>query len=358
MVGGDNTVTKRSREALSSFEVMNKDAMNMSWSPDSRLKLALTALEFFDVNNRHRMAQLVPEPVDRVRRGDRPPFSVLEFCEYLERARVFERKPNHFRVQHIVNAMASHGMLVQVGHSEHFPPLLSERYMYFRGMFGEHYRGNLWLAPVLGPELLYREARPGVVHITGTKDGEAVGATGVIVHRHHVVTCRHVVEGVDLDACQTFQGKTCEVDAGRVRRHATQDIALIRVDATLTPLHRAVFRQPIVGQPVHTMGFPRLPNTRDATLTMQSGTVTNERVTSLDGQSLFLYSAISRPGNSGGPVVSEDGFVIGLAVEDHIASYRSDERFAPHYAGVPADVVVEAVEELAPEIELVVGKLE
>lgn len=351
-------MTKRSRGAPSSFEVMNKDAMNMSWSLDNRLKLALTALEFFDVENKHRMAQLVPEPAHRVRRGDRPPFSVLEFCEYLERTRVFERKPNYFRVQHIVNAMASHGILVQAGHSEHLPPLLTERYMYFRGMFGEHFRGNLWLTPALGPELLYREARPGVVHITGTKGGDAVGATGVIVHRHYVVICRHVVEGVDLDACQSFLGKACAVDADRVRRHATEDIALIRVDATLTPLHRAVFRQPIVGQAVHTMGYPRLPNTRDATLTMQSGTVTNERVTNLDGQSLFLYSAISRPGNSGGPVMSEDGFVIGLATEDHVASYSSDERFAPHYAAVPADVVVETVEELAPEIELVVGKFE
>ena len=180
----------------------------------------------------------------------------------------------------------------------------------------------------------------------------------MIVHGHYVVTCRHVVEGVHLDGCQRFQGKACVVDAGRVRCHATEDIALVRVDATLTPLHGAVFRKPIVGQAVHTMGFPRLPHTRDATLTMQSGAVTNERVTNLDGRALFLYSAISRPGNSGGPVVSEDGFVIGLAAEDHVASYNSDGLFAPHYAAVPAEVVVSAVEELAPEIELVVENLE
>ena len=77
----------------------------------------------------------------------------------------------------------------------------------------------------------------------------------------------------------------------------------------------------------------------------------------LDGQSPFLYSAISRSGNSGGPVVSEDVFDR-PATEDRVASYSSDERFAPHYAAVSADVVVAAVEELAPEIELVVGKLE
>jgi len=37
------------------------------------------------------------------------------------------------------------------------------------------------------------------------------------------------------------------------------------------------------------------------------------------------------------------------ATEDRVASYSSDERFALHYAAMPADVVVEALEELAPE---------
>ena len=91
---------------------------------------------------------------------------------------------------------------------------------------------------------------------------------------------------------------------------------------------------------------------------MQPGAVTNEHVTTLGGQALFLYSAISRPGNSGGPVLSEDGFVVGMAVEDHRADYNGSQPFAPHYAGVPAEVLVYAVEELAPDIQLVIENLE
>ena len=84
----------------------------------------------------------------------------------------------------------------------------------------------------------------------------------------------------------------------------------------------------------------------------QPGAVTNESVTSLSGESLFLYSAISRPGNSGGPVMSEDGYLVGLSIVDATGQYHPDEAFSPHYAGIPAQVVVKAVEELGVGVQL------
>lgn len=339
------------------FEVMRKGGMNMSWSLASRLKLALAAVEFYDVEKRSQMARFLPDSRPHARGSG--PFTLLDFALYLEAREIFPKKPNHFRVQQIVGRLASEGVLVQAGYFGDVPALFGERYLCFRGMFGTHLRGNLWLAPVLGPELLYTEAGPGVVHITGTRDGQAVGGSGVVVHANYIATCRHVVETVVLDREQHFQGRKHVVEPTSVHIHATEDIALIRVDGEVKPLHGAVFRKPIVGQEVYTMGYPRLPNTQDATLTMQGGAVTNERVKSLGGEALFLYSAISRPGNSGGPVFSADGFVVGMAVEDHVASYHGEESlFAPHYAGVPAEVVVEAIEELAPDIQLVVEHLE
>lgn len=347
-----------SRNATSTFEVMNKDSMNVSWSLNSRLKLALAAVEFFNVENRKRMVQFLPNKQRTNNQGEPPPFSLLDFAQYLDATKIFPKKPNYFRVQHTIARMASLGFLVHVGYSGRVPALFGEQYLRFHGMFGEHFRGNLWLAPLLGPELLYHQAKASVVHITGTKSGDVVGGTGTVIHPNYILTCHHVVDGVDLDRHQDLQGRRCDVDPNSVRRHSKDDIALIRVEEPLTPLDGAVFRKPIIAQDVYTMGYPKLPNTRDASLTMQAGAVTNERVTSLAGQDLFLYSAICRPGNSGGPVLSEDGFVVGIAAEDHLATYASNEPFSPHYAGVPADVVVKAAEELAPEIQLVVENLE
>ena len=85
---------------------------------------------------------------------------------------------------------------------------------------------------------------------------------------------------------------------------------------------------------------------------MQKGAVTNESVTSFSGESLFLYSAIARPGNSGGPVMSEDGYVVGLSIVDSTGQYHTNEAFSPHYAGIPAQVVVKTVKDLGLGIEL------
>lgn len=354
-------MTARRRNQVSQLELMNKDSMNMSWSLENRLKLALAAVEFFDFNtrNRKRIARLLPNE-GRGARAKRTDFSLLDFFQYLEARSLFPRKPNHFRVQHIVTRMASLGFLVPMGYSGPGVQPFCERYMCLHGMYGEHFRGNLWLAPLLGPELLYHEAKPSVVHITGTRDGRAVAGSGVVIHPNYVLTCRHVLDGMEIEPCQSFQGKECAVDSKAIRLHPTEDVAIIGIDDRLTPLNGAVFRKPIIGQGVYTMGYPKLPNTRDATLTMQAGAVTNERVTTLGGQALFLYSAISRPGNSGGPVLADDGYLVGIAAEDHVGRYADDGPFSPHYAAVPANVVVRAIEELAPDadIQLVVEKIE
>ena len=109
---------------------------------------------------------------------------------------------------------------------------------------------------------------------------------------------------------------------------------------------------PVVAQTVYTVGYPKLPGLREASVVMQQGVVTNESVTSLAGESLFLYSAISRPGNSGGPVMSEDGYMVGLSIVDATGQYQAKEAFSPHYAGVPSQVVVKAVEDLGLGIQL------
>ena len=85
---------------------------------------------------------------------------------------------------------------------------------------------------------------------------------------------------------------------------------------------------------------------------MQQGAVTNEAVTALSGESLFLFSAISRPGNSGGPIMSEDGYIVGLCNVDAEGKYLPDEAFSPHYAGIPGQIVVYAVKNLGLGIQL------
>ena len=209
------------------------------------------------------------------------------------------------------------------------------------------------LVPVLGPEYLYRLCAPSLVHITGTNDGVAVAGTGLVVHASHILTCRHVVSDMELDRNQMFQGSEYAINADSIHRHPEIDMAVMRVNGPpLSPMQGGLLQAPVVGQTVYTLGYPKLPGLQDASVTMQQGAVTNESVTSLAKESLFLYSAISRPGNSGGPVMSEEGYVVGISIVNATGQYHGEDAFSPHYAGIPAQVLVKAVEDLSLGIHL------
>ena len=82
-----------------------------------------------------------------------------------------------------------------------------------------------------------------------------------------------------------------------------------------------VFREPNWADEVFVFGYPTVPGTVDEPITVQPGRVVNPGATAaaISGypqRQCVLFSAISRPGNSGGPVVAHDGRVIGL-VEEH-----------------------------------------
>ncbi|MDE0030590.1 MAG: serine protease [Deltaproteobacteria bacterium] len=198
-------------------------------------------------------------------------------------------------------------------------------------------------------------------HITGTnRDGAAVAGTGLVVHPCFVLTCRHVLSDMkEVDEQQTFQGQAYTVNNESVHAHPKVDVAVMRVNGPpLSPLKGAIFQAPVVAQTVYTLGYPKLPGLREASVTMQQGAVTNQSVTSLNGDSLFLYSAVSRPGNSGGPVMSDDGYIAGLSIVDATGQYQQNDAFSPHYAGIPAQVVVKAVADLDLGIQLPIENYE
>ena len=326
------------------------DTMNAPWGLDSRLKLVVLACDFFKAEKIAAHHTAIGKALPK--QGSPTPLTVADFLQYLQVKKAYPKAPNPLHVARILERMVSAGILIHAGSAAAFAGL-QNHYIYFLTAH-ETRRGLFRLVPVLGPEYLYGLCEPGLVHITGTnRAGAEVAGTGLVVDTHHVLTCRHVVSDMTVGPRQTFQGKEYVVDGGSIHRHAEVDVAVVRVEGSpLTPLNGALMQAPVVAKAVYTLGYPKLPGLRDASVTMQQGAVTNESVTSLAGERLFLYSAVSRPGNSGGPVVSEDGYVVGLSIVDATGQYRANEAFSPHYAGIPAQVVVQAVKDLGLGIEL------
>jgi len=84
-------------------------------------------------------------------------------------------------------------------------------------------------------------------------------------------------------------------------------------------------------------------------LVLHRGEITNTEITTLLEHKLFLYSAIARPGNSGGPVISSSGNVVGLVTEELLGQ---DSPNAPFYAGVGGEEVAKAISEIGVPVRL------
>ena len=275
------------------------DTMNAPWGLDSRLRLVALACDFFNANGVAANHAVIGKELPNS--GVPTPLTVLDFLKYLEVKKAFPRTPNAFRVARIVERMVSTGLLLRTGPGSPSIAGLQDHYVYMPMIEGSR-RDLFQLVPVLGAEYLYRLCAPSLVHIAGTNAGVPVAGTGLVVQASHILTCRHVVSDMALDQSQVFQGREYVINADSIQRHPDLDVAVMRVDGPpLSPMQGILFQTPVVAQTVYTLGYPKLPGLRDASVTMQRGAVTNESVTSLAGDRLFLYSAIARPGNSGGP---------------------------------------------------------
>src|SRR6185295_16985416 len=140
----------------------------------------------------------------------------------------------------------------------------------------------------------------------------------ILTSNGYILTNRHVVENSRSLTVSLMDGR--ELAATIVRISDTNDLALIKVDATGLPAAAIGDSAAIqVGQTAIAIGSPLGTYTETVTRGIVSGldrevTVTDEstrRQTTLKG--LIQTDAAINPGNSGGPLLDSAGQVIGLS---------------------------------------------
>jgi TPR repeat protein len=140
--------------------------------------------------------------------------------------------------------------------------------------------------------------------IKGNGSGVVVSAQG------HVLTAAHVVTGAQALAVMTADGEK----AARVLRiDQANDLAVLKIDgAGLRPLQIGPSRRIRLGQAVSTIGFPNIG------IQGFSPKVTKGEISSMNGASddprSWQISVPVQPGNSGGPLLDENGHLIGVVV--------------------------------------------
>ncbi len=153
---------------------------------------------------------------------------------------------------------------------------------------------------------LVERIQAGVVQITAgsaSASGFIVDASGL------VVTSQHVVDGEPSVSVWLTNGRRYGGDV--VERDASSDLALVRIDSRDQFTAIAVGDPGVlrVGDEVLALGFP-IADKIGSNLTVTRGIVSS--IQTSGGVDLIQTDAATNPGNSGGPLVNDQGEVIGI----------------------------------------------
>jgi serine protease Do len=149
----------------------------------------------------------------------------------------------------------------------------------------------------------------------GTATG--VGSGIILTSDGFVLTNRHVVEGATSLTVTLADGT--EYPASVVKESATQDLALVKVEATgLKPAKLGDSSKVVVGQTAIAIGSPL--GTYTETVTKGIVSALDRQITVRDDQTgrpvtlsgLIQTDAAINPGNSGGPLLNAAGEVVGV----------------------------------------------
>ena len=160
-----------------------------------------------------------------------------------------------------------------------------------------------------------------------TGDSRSIGTGVVFSEDGYIITNYHVVRGGNL--CRVTLDSGYTMDVCFVAGDENSDLAVLKVPPgalnTLGTLPAAPFgdsEQLVVGDPVYAIGAPR----------QLRGTLTNGIISAIDrdveveGRTMTLLqtNAALNSGNSGGPLISDRGQVVGINVAKYMSDWNRD----------------------------------
>lgn len=172
--------------------------------------------------------------------------------------------------------------------------------------------------------------------------------TGYLVRPDLVATARHVLDGLDKFVV-AFEDGTTVAHAEVIRPKASDelDVALVRLAEPVQdrrPFRLTTGRDLL--DEVVVFGFPPVPQADDAYLVVNRGEISADIKLYRSELQVLVVSSLLRGGNSGGPVVSRRGQVIGTVSQNLFQQLADGEKSINEGLGFAAAVPSEWLQDL------------
>ncbi|WP_081055182.1 S1 family peptidase [Burkholderia vietnamiensis] len=312
-----------------------------SLSADLQEKIAVDLLIFFNPLNYKHFCKLLGLPETE----NIQPLSLGQFYEWARSQP--SQNPSYDRLrQHIssmVKKMSHAGLLSHEGKGR--SGVLGDGDHYYAGherSIGAS-KGTLFLGQALGASYIAHKFQRSLVPVVGkTKDGHPAVGTGVHVHPEYLVTCRHVIDDMRVSDKLTVHDVEVEVIDCLTDSSTAVDVGVVKISqAVPLALPDLMFRDAHVLEDILVAGFPTVPTALDRFASFQRGEICQTSVPTYWKYDVDLFSAIARPGNSGGPLISLEGNVIGIVTQSLERETETNDKLKtlPFFAAVPASDV-------------------
>jgi hypothetical protein len=289
-----------------------------------RIQVATLAHRFFGLIHDANTARVIDQPADAGQAVARP---VAYFNLYLQK--IGFPSGGMTALSRILAEMERAGLLMRAGWRNDMVgwPMQGQLYI-SQGVRSAQTAGHLWLSEVLDTELII-ESYNTVTFLISGGEGKPAG-TAFALDRTHMVTNRHVIEGlvgpVEVDQAPTRPvvfDEPIEVHpsypsptatpvsrTSRIIAHPSVDVAVIEVgfaeNEHLPALGGMAFRDPSRQDDVYVFGYPYVPGLTERPITVARGQMVTPSteaaaVAGYPRQPTFLTSAIRAAGRQRWP---------------------------------------------------------
>lgn len=273
----------------------------------------------------------------------------LNLCDFLNlhRKRGFDLWHRSEQIGTLARALERSGILTAAGFKGGIPSL-STCYLFMYQVSQLAKLGLLWLGPALGPGFVVNEVKTVLARLTGmTQEGDMAVGSGIMIGSNIVITCAHVVTDIKLDDAVEIGSQSVRIERAVYDEHADVGVVLLAEEIKNFAPDLA-FRDGSLLEEVIIMGYPTIPRGIKPTVTCQTGEISGFLEETMDGQPFLLFSAIARPGNSGGPVLTMDGRCVGIVTRtlERPREVSDDMSPLPFFSAIPSSTIRESVKTL------------